>query len=393
MLAFTFPGQGSQRPGMGLPWRDHESWELVDEASDIAGRDVGALLCDADADELKDTRNAQLTTFVSSLMVLDAVERLGIEPSYCAGHSLGEYTALTATGALGFDDGVRLVAERSAAMHDAGLAQPGTMAAVLGLDDDHVEVACRRADAEVWVANFNAPGQVVIAGSPAGVEAASVHAKELGAKKVMPLQVSGAFHTPFMTAARDRLRVALATADPRDTDVPVVSNVDALAHDQGADWASLLSAQLSSPVRWKHCLLTLAECGVTDFAELGPGAVLTGMAKRTVTGGRTISVSTPEDLDKLLEWVGAGTTSAPAHHEGEHLFAVERLVVSPGAGIFTPIGSLVEGSIITVGAVLGHVGDVEVRSPFAGILQSYIALDTERVTPRQPIAWLRSDGS
>jgi [acyl-carrier-protein] S-malonyltransferase len=392
MLAFTFPGQGSQRPGMGLPWRDHESWELIDEANEIAGRDVGALLCDADAEELKDTRNAQLTTFVSSLMVLDAVERLGIEPSYCAGHSLGEYTALTATGALGFDDGIRLVVERSAAMHDAGLEQPGTMAAVLGLDDDQVEVACRRADADVWVANFNAPGQVVIAGSPSGVDAAADHAKQLGAKKVMPLQVSGAFHTPFMAAARERLRTALATANPRDTDVPVVSNVDALPHDQGADWASLLSAQLSSPVRWKHCLLTLAESGVTDFAELGPGAVLTGMAKRTVTGARTISVATPEDLDKLLEWVSAESTSRLAPVEGEHLFAVERLVVSPGAGIFTPIGSLADGSPISVGSVLGHVGEIEVRSPFAGVLQSYIALPTERVTARQPIAWLRSHG-
>ncbi len=392
MLAFTFPGQGSQRPGMGLPWRDHESWELVDEASDVVGRDVGKLLCDADADELRDTRNAQLTTFVSSLMVLDAVERVGIEPSYCAGHSLGEYTALTATGALAFDDGVRLVAERSAAMHDAGLARPGTMAAVLGLDDDQVEVACRRADADVWVANFNAPGQVVVAGSPDGVDAAATHAKELGAKKVMALQVAGAFHTPFMTAARDRLRTALATADPRDTDVPVVSNVDALPHDRGADWASLLSAQLSSPVRWKHCLLTLAGAGVSDFAELGPGAVLTGMAKRTVTDARTISVSTPEDLDKLLEWVGAGSTNVPTKLEGEHLFAVERLVVSPAAGVFTPLGNRQEGSPIAVGDVLGHVGGVEVRSPFAGVLQSYIALDTERVTRRQPIAWLRSEG-
>jgi len=391
MLAFTFPGQGSQRPGMGLPWREHESWELVDEASDIAGRDVGALLCDADADELKDTRNAQLTTFVSSLMVLDAVERLGIAPSYCAGHSLGEYTALTATGALGFDDGVRLVCERSAAMHDAGLAQPGTMAAVLGLDDDQVEVACRRADAEVWVANFNAPGQVVIAGSPDGVAAATTHAKDLGAKKVMPLQVAGAFHTPFMTAARDRLRAALAAADPRDSDVPVVSNVDALPHDQAADWASLLSAQLSSPVRWKHCLLALADAGVTDFAELGPGAVLTGMAKRTVSGSRTISVATPEDLDKLLEWVGAGTPTGHGRLQGEHLFAVERLVVSPAAGIFTPITELIEGSAITVGTVVGHVAGVEVRSPFAGVLQSFIALDTERVTNRQPIAWLRTE--
>ena len=391
MLAFTFPGQGSQRPGMGLPWRDHESWELVDEASDIAGRDVGALLCDADAGELRDTRNAQLTTFVSSLMVLDAVERLGIAPSYCAGHSLGEYTALTATGALGFDDGIRLVCERSAAMHDAGLARPGTMAAVLGLDDDQVEVACRRADADVWVANFNAPGQVVIAGSPDGVAAATAHAKDLGAKKVMALQVAGAFHTPFMTAARDRLRAALAEADPRNSDVPVVSNVDALAHDQAADWASLLSAQLSSPVRWKHCLLTLADAGVTDFAELGPGAVLTGMAKRTVAGSRTISVATPEDLDRLLEWVGAGTPSGPGREQGEHLFAVERLVVSPAAGIFTPVAAMGEGSAIVVGTVVGHVGEVEVRSPFAGVLQSFIALDTERVTNRQPIAWLRTE--
>jgi [acyl-carrier-protein] S-malonyltransferase len=393
MLAFTFPGQGSQRPGMGRPWREHASWELVEEAGDITGRDVAALLLDADADELRDTRNAQLTTFVSSLMVLDAVERLGIEPSFCAGHSLGEYTALTATGALGFDDGIRLVAERSAAMHDAGLEQPGTMAAVLGLDDDQVEVACRRADADVWVANFNAPGQVVIAGSPSGVDAAADHARQLGAKKVMPLQVSGAFHTPFMTAARERLRTALATANPRDTDVPVVSNVDALPHDQGGDWASLLSAQLSSPVRWKHCLLTLAESGVTDFAELGPGAVLTGMAKRTVSDARTISVATPEDLDKLLEWVSAQSTTHLAPVEGEHLFAVERLVVSPGAGIFTPIGSLADGSPISVGSVLGHVGDIEVRSPFAGVLQSYIALPTERVTARQPIAWLRSHGA
>jgi len=391
MLAFTFPGQGSQRPGMGLPWRDHESWELIDEASDIAGRDIGALLCDADADELRDTRNAQLTTFVSSLMVLDAVERLGIAPSFCAGHSLGEYTALTATGALGFDDGIRLVCERSAAMHDAGLAQPGTMAAVLGLDDDQVDVACRRADSDVWVANYNAPGQVVIAGSPDGVEAATAHAKDLGAKKVMPLQVAGAFHTPFMTAARDRLRAALAEADPRDSDVPVVSNVDALLHDEAADWASLLSAQLSSPVRWKHSLLTLADAGVTDFAELGPGAVLTGMAKRTVADSRTISVATPEDLDRLLEWVGASTPSGPRQQEGEHLFAVERLVVSPAAGIFTPVGALREGSSIDVGTVVGHVGDVEVRSPFGGVLQSFIALDTERVTSRQPIAWLRTE--
>jgi [acyl-carrier-protein] S-malonyltransferase len=261
---------------------------------------------------------------------------------------------------------------------------------VLGLDDDQVEVACRRADSEVWVANFNAPGQVVIAGSPEGVEAAGVHAKDLGAKRIMALQVSGAFHTPFMSSARNRLRAALAEANPRDTDIPVVSNVDALAHDQGSEWSSLLSAQLSSPVRWKHCLLTLSDAGVTDFAELGPGGVLTGMAKRTVAEARTISVATPEDLDKLIEWVNAGSPTGGAQLEGEHLFATERLVVSPAAGIFTPLGDLGDGSLISVGTVLGHVGEHEVRSPFAGQLQSYIAVDTERVTARQPIAWLRT---
>jgi len=390
MLAFTFPGQGSQRPGMGRPWAEHESWELVGEASEIAARDLGRLLLDADAEELKDTRNAQLTTFVSSLMVVDAVERLGIEPAYCAGHSLGEYTALVATGALSFEEGVRLVAERADAMHDAGLQNKGTMSAVLGLDEDQVEVACRLADAEVWVANFNAPGQVVIAGSEDGVRQATEQAKQLGAKKVMPLPVAGAFHTPFMTPARDRLRKAIAEAAPRDTEVPVVSNVDALPHDHGEEWASLLSAQLSSPVRWKHCLLALGAAGVTDFAELGPGGVLTGMAKRTVTGARAVSLAVPDDLDRLLELVAGNVPPTAAALQGEHLFATERLVVSPAAGVFSHPGTPNEGARIETGEVLGRVGSHEVRSPFAGVLQSYLAVEGERVTSRQPIAWLRT---
>jgi len=390
LLAFLFPGQGSQRPGMGRPWQHHDSWELVDEASDIAQRDVGRLLLDADADELKDTRNAQLTTFVSSLMVLDAVERLGVEPSICAGHSLGEYTALTANGALGFDDGVRLVVERGDAMHEAGQTSPGAMSAVLGLDDDLVEVACRRADDSVWVANFNAPGQVVIAGTPSGIEKATQHAKELGAKKVMPLPVSGAFHTPLMNPARDRLRVALAAAKPRDADVPIVSNVDALLHQRGDEWISLLSAQLCSPVRWKHVLLELQKQSIAGYVELGPGGVLSGMVKRTLEGARSISVATPDELDKLLEWVSQVTPPKSNDHDGEHLFVVERLVVSPAAGVFVQRKEVVDGSRIEVGTVLGHVGDVEVRSPFAGILQNFIAHEGERLTMREPVAWLRT---
>ena len=185
-------------------------------------------------------------------------------------------------------------------------------------------------------------------------------------------------------------RAAIADASPRDTEVPVVSNVDALAHDKGDEWSSLLSAQLSSPVRWKHCLLALSEAGVTGYVELGPGGVLTGMAKRTVDTARTISVATPDELDKLIEWVGSAAPIAPVQHEGEHLFAIERLVVSPAAGVFTPVSDVSSGSVIEVGRILGHVGDVEVRSPFAGKVESYIAVEGERVTSRQPIAWLRS---
>jgi len=194
-----------------------------------------------------------------------------------------------------------------------------------------------------------------------------------------------------MAPARDRLRKAIADANPRDTEVPVISNVDALAHDRGAEWTSLLSAQLSSPVRWKHCLLALADRGVDSFAELGPGGVLTGMAKRTVDDARTISVATPEDLDKLLEWVNAGATTSAGPFEGEHLFAAERLVVSPAAGVFEPTGVLGDGATIEVGSVVGHIGETEVRSAFAGVLQSYIAMPGERVTLRQPIAWLRTN--
>jgi [acyl-carrier-protein] S-malonyltransferase len=172
--------------------------------------------------------------------------------------------------------------------------------------------------------------------------------------------------------------------------VPVVSNVDALPHDQGSEWTSLLSAQLSSPVRWKHCLLTLDEAGVTDFAELGPGGVLTGMAKRTVDGARAISVAVPDDLDRLLELVSAGRAAAPPALQGEHLFATERLVVSPAAGVFTRSGAPAEGAVIDTGEVLGHVGGHDVRSPFSGVLQSFLAVEGERVTARQPIAWLRT---
>jgi [acyl-carrier-protein] S-malonyltransferase len=392
MIAFTFPGQGSQRPGMGEAWVDHPSWELVTEASDHAGIDIGALLLTADADELVITRNAQLATFVLSLVVLDAIERTGLEPARAAGHSLGEYTALVAAGALSFEDGVRLVAERGDAMLAAADERAGTMAAVLGLDDDKVADACTQTGADVWVANYNAPGQVVIAGDPDAIDAAGARAKELGAKRVMGFPVGGAFHTPFMAPARDRLAKALATVEWRDPQIPVHANVDADLHPAGTEWAELLAAQLTSPVRWRQILHHLDEAGITSFVEVGAGAVLTGMAKRTVSGARTVSVATPDELDALLESLAANPAAEvhAGHRDGEHLFATERLVVSPAAGVFAPESGLDTGTHITAGHLLGRVGDDEVRSAFEGSIMGWLAVEGERVATSQPIAWLRT---
>jgi [acyl-carrier-protein] S-malonyltransferase len=391
MIAFTFPGQGSQKPGAGQPWVDHPSWELVAEASDATGLDIAHLLLTADAEELRETHNAQLSTFVASSLVLDAVERLGVEPTACAGHSLGEYTALTAAGVLSFEDGARVVAARGEAMHVAAAERAGTMAAVLGLDDDVVDVACARVDGDVWVANYNAPGQVVVAGCPEAIEQVGIEAKALGAKKVMPVAVSGAFHTPFMAPARERLRKAIADARLRPSETPVVANVDAIAPTDADAWAGLLAAQLCSPVRWRQTLHALAAAGCSVFVELGPGRVLTGMAKRTIDGAHTMGVSTPDDLDRLLELVASPPAPrAVGSHEGEHLFMTERLVVSPVTGVFRPVVGVDAGATLEPGEVVGTVGEHSVRTPFAGTLMGVLALPGERVTASQPVAWLRS---
>lgn len=374
---------------MGEAWTDHPSWELVAEAAEASERDVEHLLLRADADELTETRNAQLATFVTSMIVLDAVARTGLEPAWHAGHSLGEYSALTASGVLSFSDGVRLVTERGNAMQAAADVRPGTMAAVLGLDDDKVDLACRRTDGDVWVANYNAPGQVVIAGDPTAIEAAAEAAKESGAKRVMPIKVGGAFHTPFMSPARERLRKALGDVELRNPNRPVYANIDAQTHPEGESWAGLLGAQLTSPVLWRHTLYALADAGTTVFLELGPGTILTGMAKRTVKGSTTLSVGTPQEVDNLLEALSHASESG-AVHEGEMLYAVERLVVSPTSGVFRPRADCGPDLTVERGQVIGTVGETEVRSSFAGRLQGLLALDGERVTASQPLAWLRA---
>jgi [acyl-carrier-protein] S-malonyltransferase len=388
MLAFTFPGQGSQQPGMGRPWVDHPAWAIVADASEASGRDVAALLLDADADELRRTENAQLSTYVLSLIVHDAVRALGVRCAVAAGHSLGEYSALTATGALPIADGVRLVTERGAAMQAAADARPGTMAAVLGADDDVIATACEQARGDVWVANTNGAGQVVIAGDPDAIGEATAIAKELGARKVLPLAVGGAFHTPFMDPAAERLSAALTATTFADAEVPIVANVDALPHQHADQWLGLLDAQLTSPVRWRQSVERMVADGVTAFLELGPGAVLTGMAKRAAPDAVAQAAAEPAHLDRVVEVAGAA--GSLDHHDGEHLFASERLVVSPAAGVFTPADDVAEGQHIERGRVVGHVAGHEVRSPFRGTVKGLLAVAGERLTRSQPVAWLRT---
>ena len=387
MIVFTYSGQGSQKPAMGAPWVDHPSWELVEEAASIAQRDVAHLLLHASAEELQETHNAQLATYLMSMMVLDAVERVGVDAAGHAGHSLGEFSALTASGALDFADGVRLVIERGEAMRQAIEDQEGSMAVVLGLKDAPVEEACAAVDEPVWVANYNAPGQVVIAGSPSGVAAAGQEAKDRGAKRITPLAVAGAFHTPLMDGARQRLSAAIDNTEIRPPEGTVVANVDATVHQSPETWRVLMNAQLCSPVRWHQSLATLESAGFTTFIELGPGTVLTGLVKRTIKEATRRSVNTPDHLDLLLEAL-AGPQASSSEQEGEHLYATERLVVSPAAGVFTPVSGRELGSPVQAGDLLGHVGQEEVRSSFAGKLQGWLAVDTERVSASQPIAWL-----
>jgi [acyl-carrier-protein] S-malonyltransferase len=385
---------------MGRPWTEHPSWEVVDDASEAAGRDIGRLLLEAPFDELTETRNAQLATFTFSLLIIDAIERLGIEPTGVAGHSVGEYSALAASGALGFEDGIRVVTERGEAMQSAADAQPGVMSVIAGCDADTVDVACRLADGEVWVANYNSAEETVIAGEPSAVAAAAACARELGARKVSPVAVGGAFHTPFMAPARNRLRKILATITFHDAEIPVIANVDARKHTSAVDWDQLLSAQLVSPIRWHQSILRLG--GLMEggpeaerlFVELGPGHTLSTMVRHTLPSVTTVAVSVPEDLDRLVDAV-SGNTALHAYaldHQGEHLYVSERVVISPGPGVFQPAGDVdfSAGTVIEVGTLLGTVSGAEVRSPFAGRLQGALAHPGERVQTGQPIAWLHA---
>ena len=293
-----FPGQGTQTPGMGGPWRATRAWDVVERAENALGQPLAHLLLDATEEDLSRTREAQLAVLLASLLAWEALRDHVAPPAAFAGHSLGQITSLIASGSLSLGDGVRLAAARADCTQAAADAAPGRMAALIGADVDTAEKACAGLDA--WVANDNAPGQVVIGGTAEALEAATAAAGDLGVRRVMPLNVGAAFHTPRMQAAADALAPILAATPFQAPAAPVVSNADARPYAGADGWPERLADHLISPVRWRSSLETLAGMGVDTFYEVGPGNVLTGLAKRTLGTAVTLRrVSVPDDA--LLE--------------------------------------------------------------------------------------------
>lgn len=300
---------------MGVRWRAHPAWSVVETAEAVLGEPVGRLLLDASEQELSRTREAQLAVMLTSLVAWEALRGQVQDPSgplggrlpvAFAGHSLGQITALVAAGVLDLEDGVRLAAERAACTQGAADRHEGRMAALIGGNLEQAEEACggpsgreREADADCWVANDNAPGQTVVGGTPAGVDAATERAAGLGVKRVIPLNVGGAFHTPLMAEARDAFVPILAGVAFEVGSAPVVSNVDARPHPGDDGWRVQLADHLVRPVRWRETMEALVGLGADSFVEVGPGRVLAGLARRTVPGAQVQNVSTPDDITGL----------------------------------------------------------------------------------------------
>ncbi len=278
--AYVFPGQGAQFSGMGKDLYDNvpQAKELFDKANEILGFDITEIMFNGTAEELKQTKVTQPAVFLHSVIL---AQSLGIEPDATAGHSLGEFSALVAAGALSFEDGLRLVAKRAEAMQKACEMQPGTMAAIIGLDDKTIENVCEEIDGVVVAANYNCPGQLVISGSLEAVNAACDKLKEAGARRALVLPVGGAFHSPLMEPARKELEQAIAEAPFRTPKCPIYQNVDAKPHTDPEEIKRNLIAQLTAPVRWTYIVRNMIADGFADFTELGPGSVLQGLIKKT----------------------------------------------------------------------------------------------------------------
>lgn len=300
MIAFLFPGQGSQAVGMGKALAEQFAVcrAVFEEADDALGEPLSRLIFDGPAEMLTLTEHAQPAILTTSIAAFRLLASRGLEPAVVAGHSLGEYSAHVAAGTLAFRDAVRIVRHRGRYMQDAVPVGAGAMAAVLGLDAPQVEQACRdAADGEiVSPANLNAPGQVVIAGATAAVARAGERAKALGAKRVIPLQVSAPFHCALMKPAEDRLAPELRALEARTPRVPVVANVDGLPKTSSAASIDALIRQVSSPVRWEDVMRRLVADGATAAVEVGPGVVLIGLGRKTAKTLSFAHLEAPGDL-------------------------------------------------------------------------------------------------
>ena len=312
-IAFLFPGQGSQSVGMGQALaRDSVAAAAVwSRADDALGFSLSRLCCEGPEDELALTANTQPAILTASVAAAAALSERGISPDLCAGHSLGEYSALVVTGALGFEDAVRLVRKRGEFMQEAVPAGTGAMAALLGLELAAAEQACAEAaqGEVVNVANINSPGQIVIAGHRGAVERAVKAAGARGGKKSVLLPVSAPFHSALMKPAADRLAAELERVTAQAPRVPVARNVDAGLTTTADDVKPFLVRQVASPVRWTDCVQTLAREGTTAWLEVGPGRVLTGLLKRTVEGARGHAVEDLEALDKASSALAGGASA------------------------------------------------------------------------------------
>ncbi|WP_026956611.1 ACP S-malonyltransferase [Algoriphagus vanfongensis] len=280
MKAYVFPGQGAQFPGMGkaLYEENPEAKALFEKANEILGFRITDIMFDGTDEELKQTKVTQPAVFLHSVILAKTTP--DFKPDMVAGHSLGEFSALVANGTLAFEDGLKLVSQRALAMQEACEINPSTMAAILGLPDEKVEEICSQVEEVVVAANYNCPGQLVISGSNEGIQVACEKMKEAGAKRALPLPVGGAFHSPLMEPAREKLQKAIEETTFNTPLCPVYQNVSTTAVSDVNEIKANLIAQLTAPVKWTQSVQNMVADGATEFVECGPGKVLQGLVKK-----------------------------------------------------------------------------------------------------------------